>query len=117
MSPAAAYLALQQFGLGLEIQSIWQATLFFLIAPLVEEWALRAGLQEWLAEHFKRPHLANLLVALVFAGLHWQNQLNVALLWLIPSLALGELWRQRKSLSQCVAMHAWFNATLWWMSS
>ena len=35
-----------------------------------------------------------------------------ALWWLVPALALGELWRHNRKLWLCVTMHAWFNVWL-----
>lgn len=116
-APFASFLAVNQLGLTLSFLSIWQASLFLLIAPVIEEWALRAGLQDWIESKWNKPHLANFLVSFLFVVLHWQGQGFLVLLWFIPSFALGELWRQSKSLSQCVAIHIWFNGSLWWFST
>jgi membrane protease YdiL (CAAX protease family) len=116
VAPFASLLAVNQLGLTLGFTSIWQASLFLLIAPFIEEWALRAGLQAWIEREWGKPHVANFLVSLLFVGLHWQGQGVQVFLWFIPSFALGELWRRNRSLSQCVVVHIWFNCTLWWVS-
>ena len=98
------------------------------VAPVVEETILRSLLQPGLQHELRRVrlakpfplgkqlpghgHIANLLTALVFALLHWPAYGAMALWWVIPSLAIGEVWRRNSSWYQCVLLHAWFNVSL-----
>lgn len=111
-----AWAAHQMLGLSLVIASPRDALAFFLLGPILEEWLLRHELQRGLTRRLQRPHLANSLCALVFALLHWPGHGNEAWLWLIPGLALGELWRRQQSLLLNILMHAWLNMSLWLVS-
>lgn len=114
--PVAA-LAHGLFGLGLVVGGWRDAAVFFALAPFLEEWVLRANLQAGLQRRLAGSgHAANAVASLCFAALHapWAGWLCV--LWCVPGLALGELWRRRASLAMNVALHAWFNLALWWWS-
>ena len=95
------------------------------LAPLVEESVMRPLLQTGLQQQLERlqidqltsavdwrGHAANLGAALVFAALHLPGNGVLAIWWLVPALALGEVWRRCASLPQCALLHAWFNACL-----
>ncbi|MDQ1829327.1 JDVT-CTERM system glutamic-type intramembrane protease MrtJ [Massilia scottii] len=84
------------------------ASLFrlLLLAPLLEEWIMRAGLQEWLMR--RRLHAALVLgvPALAFGLLHvasgWQAMAAV----LLPGLASGLLYRRWRDWRLCALVHA-----------
>lgn len=116
-APPVAWLALQVFGLTLRIDSLHQALWFLAFAPLLEEAAFRPLLQRGIFENLdvRTPlagHLANLLTALAFAVSHIPAQGAMALLWWVPAMAVGDIWRRSGHLWQCVLLHAWFNACL-----
>jgi len=88
-----------------------------LVAPLLEEFIFRGGLQAWLFEKpffCRRPLLnisfANLLTSFIFAAFHVLSQ---PILWaasiFFPSLVFG--WARDKTGSVLPAMllHAWYN--------
>jgi membrane protease YdiL (CAAX protease family) len=86
-----------------------------LLAPWLEEYLLRSGLQESLHRHrpTASPVPALLLCALVFAAAH------VALrpdLWsactVFPALLLGGVYARWRRLAPCALLHAFFNL-LW----
>ena len=95
------------------------------LAPILEEVAMRPLLQAGLRHQFDRidteglnstvdwrGHLANLVTALAFALLHLPANGVLALWWVVPALAIGEVWRRSASCRLCVLLHAWFNASL-----
>ncbi|MBK6651914.1 MAG: CPBP family intramembrane metalloprotease [Betaproteobacteria bacterium] len=115
------WLASQAFGLTLRIDSLPQAAWVLALAPLLEEAAFRPLLQRGLHETLEAwtkqaGHLANLLTALAFAASHLPAQGVMALLWLVPAAAVGEIWRRSGRLWQCVLLHAWCNACLAFLS-
>lgn len=92
-------------------------------APLLEEAIFRWGLQESLTQALGRAvgrqgswlahGAANLLASLAFVISHQPSLSLVGRLdLLVPSLALGLLWSQRRQYWLCVGMHAWFNLCL-----
>lgn len=85
-----------------------------ILAPLVEEIVFRAGLQEALLRRAVRPGaawIANALTALAFAGAHLALRPGVAAaLTVLPALACGRLYEQRRRVAPCVALHSLFNA-------
>ncbi|HRI17400.1 MAG TPA: JDVT-CTERM system glutamic-type intramembrane protease [Burkholderiaceae bacterium] len=89
------------------------ATLLIL-APLVEEIVFRAGLQEALLRHAVRPDaawIANALTALAFSAAHLALRPGVAAaLTVLPALACGHLYEQRRQVAPCAALHSLFNA-------
>lgn len=112
-----AWLASHAFGLTLRIDSLSKAVWVLALAPLLEEAAFRPLLQRGISETLsaRTPHaghLANLLTAVAFAASHLPAQGIMALLWLIPAAALGEVWRRTGRLGHCVLLHSWFNACL-----
>ncbi len=117
VAPPVAWLTSQVFGLTLQIDSLHQAVWILALAPLLEETAFRPLLQRGLFETLapRTPHaahLANLLTALAFAASHLPAQGVKALLWVIPAVAVGEVWRRSGKLWMCVLTHGWFNACL-----
>lgn len=95
------------------------------LAPLLEEFVMRTLLQTGLQQQLDRiaaaslntylewrGHAANAATALAFAALHMPENGVLALWWLVPALAIGEVWRRSASWPLCVLLHAWFNASL-----
>lgn len=95
------------------------------LAPMVEEAVMRPLFQTGLRQQLGRiqrfgwgasidwcGHAANAGTALMFALLHVPANGLAALWWLLPALAIGEVWRRSASWPQCVLLHAWFNASL-----
>ena len=115
MAPLAAWFA-AHVDITLPLRSLRQLLVFLVLAPGLEEWVFRYHFQEELTTWLGRPHLAHLLTALIFMALHWQAQGALLLLWLIPGLALGEIWRRHRSLALNFAVHAWFNLCLWYQA-
>jgi membrane protease YdiL (CAAX protease family) len=81
-----------------------------LMAPLLEEWVMRAGVQEYLATRGPRwpawPPLASTLAfSLLHLGAGWQAALAVT----VPGLALALLYQAARDWRICAAMHAAFN--------
>lgn len=73
-----------------------------LIAPVLEEFLVRAGLQEWLG----RRRAAPLLAALAFAALHLP-QGWMAAAWTLPmGIVLGWLYARRRRWQECALAHA-----------
>lgn len=100
----------------------WWVLWALLASPLLEECIYRLGLQQpasrWLEQHAvsMAGHGANLVAALAMVAVHMPGRGWVAMLWMVPALVLGELFRQTQRVSLCVALHAWFNLCLWWVS-
>ena len=94
------------------------------MAPAVEELVFRQWLQQGLAQRLSRSAsgraggtdvpglLAAGLAALAFAASHVPQAGMMAAWWILPGLALGEVWRRHERLWPCVALHAWFNLCL-----
>ena len=134
-APVAAWAAYA--GLGLHLApghwtgwTSWTSwTWVLLLAPALEEFCLRPllqagvrhqldrirvdGLRSWFGWGADwRGHFANSAVALVFAALHAPANGLLAFWWLVPALAIGEVYRRSGSGWLCVLLHAWFNASL-----
>ena len=120
LAPAAAWVALQGLHLPKAGPPAWPLLLWpLLAAPLLEEWVLRSllqqGLQQRLGDRWRaRPAAmaASVGASCAFALLHAPAHGLDALWWLVPGLALAELWRREQRLLPCVVLHAWFNACL-----
>jgi membrane protease YdiL (CAAX protease family) len=102
-----------------------------LLAPLLEEWIVRAGLQEWLMRRpFFGPQrhaaiqaarlpavlpavlpivLQLVLPALFFSALHWRAGAQVAVQVFLPGLAFGLLYRTTRDWRHCALAHALSN--------
>lgn len=87
------------------------ATLFrlLLLAPLLEEWIIRAGVQEWLMQRKRKAALVLGLPALAFSALHaasgWQAMAAV----LLPGLAFGWIYLRWRDWRLCALVHALCN--------
>ena len=84
-----------------------------LLAPLLEEWVIRAGLQEWLARRTGTaapPLLLPLLLpAACFGLLHLGGGWSAAAATFWPGLALGLLYRRTRDWRACALVHALMN--------
>jgi membrane protease YdiL (CAAX protease family) len=85
-----------------------------LLAPLLEEWIVRAGLQEWLMRHDSRPGAAGvtltvLLPAVGFSLLHLGSGWHAAAGVFLPGLALGLIYRRWRDWRLCALVHALLN--------
>ena len=83
-----------------------------LLAPVLEEWVVRAGLQEWL---IRRTAIAPLpipvaLSAAAFALLHIGSGWQAAELVLAPGLALALLYQRGRDWRWCALAHCGMNA-------
>lgn len=85
------------------------------LAPLLEEWVVRAGLQEWLIRrrwpgrrHEGRAPVA--VSAAVFGLLHLGAGWRAALLVLPPGLMLALLYQRSRDWRQCALLHCGLNA-------
>lgn len=84
-----------------------------LLAPLLEEWIVRAGLQAWLLQ---RPRLAGrslaapLIAAGAFSALHLGAGWQAAALVFWPGLVLGLVYQRWRDWRLCALVHAAFNA-------
>lgn len=95
------------------------ARLLFL-APLLEEWVVRAGLQEWLirrrwpgkACNGRSPGAlsAAALSAAAFGLLHLGSGWHAALLVVPPGLMLALLYQRRRDWRLCALLHCGLNA-------
>jgi uncharacterized protein len=86
-----------------------------LLAPLLEEWVVRAGLQEWLIRRDRQGtparRLAPLAVStLAFGLLHAGAGGSAALRVLGPGLLMGLLYQYRRDWRQCALLHCGLNA-------
>ena len=79
-----------------------------LVAPVLEEWVVRAGLQEWLIRRRQRADVA--WSAAAFALLHLGAGWRAALLVLAPGLLLAWLYRRSRDWRLCVLLHCGMNA-------
>jgi uncharacterized protein len=81
-----------------------------LLAPLLEEWIVRAGMQEWLMRRYPgHGALALLAPAAFFSLLHLGAGPANAAWILIPGLALGLLYLRWRDWRLCALVHALFN--------
>lgn len=85
-----------------------------LLAPVLEEWVVRAGLQEWLIR--RRPArglgagaLPVACSAVGFALLHLGSGWRAALLVLPPGLLLALLYQRCRDWRLCVLLHGALN--------
>lgn len=126
-APTVAWVAHSMLGLTLLPADIPSWIWMFGAGPLLEELAFRPLLQRGIQERIplllewtgvinplagSADHLSNFIVGLAFVAAHIPQQGWSAVWWIVPSLAIGEIWRRRRKLWPCVFMHAWFNASL-----
>jgi|SRR5471032_2822472 len=86
-----------------------------LLAPVLEEWIMRAGVQEWLILYGRFPGvqaqaLPVLLSACVFGLLHLGAGWPVALAVTLPGIALAALYQHMRDWRLCALLHGVFNA-------
>lgn len=118
VAPLGAWFAASVLGLRQAPPTPWAAIWLLAVAPWLEEVIFRAWIQQGLAQRLEHrgvsggAHLANILASVTFALCHLPLAGAAAFWWLVPSLALGEVWRRQARISTCVALHAWFNACL-----
>jgi membrane protease YdiL (CAAX protease family) len=79
-----------------------------LLAPVLEEWVVRAGLQEWLIRRGSPGAAA--LSAAAFALLHAGSGWRAVLLVLAPGLALALLYQRCRNWRLCALAHCGMNA-------
>lgn len=108
-----AYVASGFFNLSLTFAKPSDYLLFLLLAPSIEELIFRGWIQPELAHRGFGPWLSNGLTSVLFALLHAPMYGTLAVLWLLPSLALGYVRTATGKLWLCIAVHAWFNLCLW----
>jgi membrane protease YdiL (CAAX protease family) len=101
----------------------WQRAVMLLIAPVLEEAAFRAGLQEWLLRQRRAPALANLATAGAFVLGHCllRGLSATSLAVAGPALLLGWVYGRYRSLRLCIALHMlmnliWLAPSHWLMS-
>ena len=80
-----------------------------LLAPLLEEWIVRAGLQEWLMR--RRGHALVVLgaPALAFCLLHAASGWPAMVAVFLPGLAFGLVYRRWRDWRLCALAHALCN--------
>lgn len=99
--------------------SVYRVWLLLAIAPLLEEAAFRAGLQEALLRWTKAPWVANVSTAIAFGVVHAAVRGDIgAFAVVLPALLIGFVYERSRKLRHCVALHAAMNAfwLLWTMS-
>lgn len=79
-----------------------------LLAPVLEEWIMRAGLQEWLLRRTS-PMAALLASAAVFSTLHLGSGLAAAALVFWPGLLFGVVYQRWRDWRLCVLAHGLCN--------
>ena len=93
-----------------------------LLAPLLEEWVIRAGLQECWLQRASRPHvplasrarLGSVLIAsLAFCALHASRGSSTVLMVAPVSLLIGTVYARTRSWLACACLHAAGNLAVW----
>jgi len=95
-------------------QLLW----LFVLAPLLEEWVVRAGLQEALLQRMAPPAgrarlVSVLLASLAFAALHAGRGWGTALMVAPMSLLIGSVYASQRDWRACAALHAAGNLAAW----
>lgn len=87
-----------------------------LLAPLLEEWVVRAGLQEWLIVAGARasaaspaPAMPVIVSAAAFGLLHLGSGWPAALAVTAPGLVLALLYQRGRDWRWCALVHGLFN--------
>ncbi len=83
-------------------------------APLLEEWIIRAGVQEWLMRRDNasgrwREVADVVLPACCFSLLHLRAGPFVMVQVFLPGLVLGVVYQHSRDWRICALMHAFFN--------
>jgi membrane protease YdiL (CAAX protease family) len=85
--------------------------ILLVIAPLIEETAFRAGLQEWLLRHGRSPVAANVATALAFGAAHVAMRgAALAFATVLPALLVGLAYDRWRRVRWCAGLHAAMNA-------
>ena len=79
-----------------------------LLAPVLEEWVVRAGLQEWLIRRSVPVPAA--WSAAAFALLHFGSGWRAVALVLAPGLVLALLYQRSRDWRLCALAHCGMNA-------
>lgn len=103
---AVVCVALASAGAGVQHLAI-----LLVLAPLIEESAFRAGLQEALLLRWKTPLAANAMTALVFGVGHVALRGDLAAFAVAaPALLIGAAYGRWRRLRVCFVLHAGMNA-------
>lgn len=96
-------------------------------SPCLEEVVYRLGVQRpvWAYCEEAKPvwnpwgagRTASVVATVTFVVVHVPAHGWFALAWAVPAAVLSELFRQTRQAGHCMALHAWFNASLWWASA
>jgi uncharacterized protein len=86
-----------------------QGVLLLLIAPVFEEYVLRAGLHRQMSGLISSKWLRLGLVAIVFGAIHLPRGLAICLAVLPTGLLLGWLYEKSLSWRQCAIVHSALN--------
>jgi len=81
-----------------------------LLAPVLEEWVVRAGLQEWLMRRGGPAVHSVALSAAAFALLHLGSGWRAVLLVLAPGAVLALLYQRSRDWRLCALLHCGMNA-------
>ena len=109
LMPSAALLSSQLVCRGQVVAPDVAALVrLLLLAPVLEEWVVRAGLQEWLIRRSAPVPAA--LSAAAFALLHAGSGWRAVLLVLAPGLVLALLYQSRRDWRLCALAHCGMNA-------
>jgi len=92
-----------------------------LVAPVIEELAFRAAIQDflshqrWAQKQFFGLSVANVLTSVLFSACHIPtHSIPLALLTFFPSLIFGKAKEATGTLRWSIALHAWFNLCFIW---
>ncbi|MFZ4289788.1 JDVT-CTERM system glutamic-type intramembrane protease MrtJ [Variovorax sp. HJSM1_2] len=101
--------------------SLTAIALSLLVAPLMEELAFRAAIQDylshqrWAQKQWCGLSVPNVLTSVLFAACHIPtHSLALALLTFFPSLVFGKAKEASGRLRWSIALHAWFNLCFIW---
>ncbi len=103
------------------MQSIDARTFIFIgfIYPILEEFVFRSGFQSWLLQraYFRKScrgiSLANVVVSIVFALMHWRVHVSVSGLFVFfPSLVFGFFRDRYKGVYISIFLHCFYNIGL-----
>ncbi|MFZ4478795.1 MAG: CPBP family intramembrane glutamic endopeptidase [Rhodoferax sp.] len=117
----ASWLALNSGLPPVKLANLQQALWMLVCAPVIEEVVFRRILQknlgDFLSQRFSQHSAAvcaALISAVVFALCHgYRVGPQWMVLWLVPGLALAEIWRRERSVWICILVHAYFNGSIW----
>jgi len=89
-----------------------QLAMLLVVAPLLEEIVIRAGLHDWLLRRAcMAPAFANVLTAMSFGLAHVALRADISAFSVaLPAMLIGEVYRRTARLRWCVVLHAALNA-------